>query len=163
VSLVGQWRYSLQTDKLTVTLRLARRVYSLARELHDTHGLAGALQFATVLGHLERNLTQAEALHLAHRTSEALEAVSEAAALAQRLEVHECVAELHRLRGMFLAALGADEAQIEAAFREAICIARQQKSIALAARAEASHAEYRGRKAEGPGNIARGNVGGPKV
>jgi hypothetical protein len=30
VSLVGQWRYSVQTDKLTVALRLARRVCPLA-------------------------------------------------------------------------------------------------------------------------------------
>jgi hypothetical protein len=105
---------------------------------------------------------KAEALHLAHRTSEALEAVSQAAALAQRIEVHEWVSELHRLRGVFLAALSADEAQIEAAFHEAICIARQQKSISLAARAEASYAEWRGRKAGSPGNTGHGKIAGQR-
>jgi hypothetical protein len=37
---------------------------------------------------------------------------------------------------VFLATLGADEAQIEASFCEAIRIAREQKSISLATRAE---------------------------
>jgi len=49
---------------------------------------------------------------------------------------------------VFLAAIGADETQIEASFRAAINTARQQKSISLAKRAEASHAEYRRRKGE---------------
>jgi hypothetical protein len=86
-------------------------------------------------------------LHLADRTSEALEAISEAEALAERFEQRWWSAELHRLRGVFLAALGADAAQIEAAFCEAIRIAKEQKSISLAARAEASYAEYCGQKA----------------
>ena len=56
-------------------------------------------------------------------------------------------AELHRLRGVFLAALGADEAEIEAAFCAAITTAREQKSVLMAKRAEASYAEYRRQKA----------------
>ena len=56
---------------------------------------------------------KAEALHLANRTSEALAAIAEAEAVAQRTEERECFAELHRLRGVFLAAIGADEAQID--------------------------------------------------
>src|SRR5262249_1350379 len=48
---------------------------------------------------------KAEALYLAHRTSEALEAVSEAEALAERSEERWFCAELHRLRGVFLATL----------------------------------------------------------
>jgi len=94
---------------------------------------------------------KAEALHLANRTPEALETLKEAEALAQRTEERECFAELHRLRGVFLAAIGADEAQIEASFCAAIKIATEQKSASLAKRAEASYAEYRHQKASGLG------------
>ena len=81
---------------------------------------------------------KAEALHLANRTPEALAALKEAEALAQRTEERECFAELHRLRGVFLAAIGADEAKIEASFCAAIRIAREQKSVSLQKRAEAT-------------------------
>jgi hypothetical protein len=47
---------------------------------------------------------------------------------------------------VFLASLGAEEAQVEAAFREAIATAQQQKSISLEKRAEATYAEYRKQK-----------------
>jgi hypothetical protein len=50
---------------------------------------------------------------------------------------------MRRLRGVFLAALGADESQIEASFHEAISTAKQQGSASLAIRAEATRAEYR--------------------
>jgi serine/threonine protein kinase/Tfp pilus assembly protein PilF len=90
---------------------------------------------------------KAEALHLANRTSEALEAINEAEALSEGLERRDYCAELHRLRGLFLATLGAEEAQIEASFYEAIRIAREQKSISLEKRAEATYAEYRRQKA----------------
>jgi predicted ATPase len=89
---------------------------------------------------------KAEALHLANRTSEALETIEEAEALVERSEERWCSAELFRLRGVFLAALGANEMQIEASFREAIRIAREQKSVSLMKRAEASSEEYRYRK-----------------
>jgi len=92
-------------------------------------------------------LLKAEALHLADRTSEALGAVSEAQALAEKFEQRSCCADLLRFRGVFLATLGADEAQIEASFHEAIRTAREQKSIAMATRAESTHAEYRRQKA----------------
>jgi tetratricopeptide (TPR) repeat protein len=49
---------------------------------------------------------KAEALHLADRTSEALKAINEAVAIAERFEHGNCSAELHRLRGVFFAALG---------------------------------------------------------
>ena len=48
---------------------------------------------------------------------------------------------------MFLAAIGADETQIEASFREAVRIAQAQKSVSLEKRAEATYAEYRRQKA----------------
>ena len=305
-ALMGQWRYSLVTDKLTATMQIAKRVYSLAqdqndsalmigayrafactlyfsgdfetarqyamrgvqiwrsegvqspveevtapavtclcyqamlqwhfreipscratmaeaislaRELNDTQALAVALHFGTFLAQFERIPAQvercasdlielstrqnfplwlsggevfrgwarsvsgdtaegiswieegiehwraagsmwtvpyylalkAEALHLAGRTSAALEATTEAAALVERSEERCWCAELHRLRGVFLAALGPDEAEIEASFCEAIRIAKEQKSISLATRAEATYAEYRRQKASGLG------------
>jgi hypothetical protein len=86
---------------------------------------------------------RAEALHLADRTREALESIDEAEALVERSEERWCCSELYRLRGVFLAAIGADEAQIERAFQEAIRTAEQQKSASLAMRAKASYLEYR--------------------
>jgi predicted ATPase len=94
---------------------------------------------------------KAEALHLADRTSEALEAIREAEAMVERSEERFWCAELHRLRGVFLAAMGADETQIEASFCEAIRIAKEQKSILLVTRAEASYEEYCRGKASGSG------------
>ena len=91
---------------------------------------------------------KAEALHFADRTSEALETIVEAEAFAQRSEARSWCAELYRLRGVFLAAVGADDPQIEASFCAAIRTAKQQKSVSLAKRAEASYAEYRDRKGE---------------
>jgi predicted ATPase len=91
---------------------------------------------------------KAEALHLAARTSEALEAIIEAEALAERSEERWWCAELYQLRGAFLAKMGANEVQIEAAFREAIRTAKEQKSISMTKLAEASYAEYRCRKGQ---------------
>ena len=188
---------------------------SLAKELNDTHALAIALFYAAILAHFERNPAEvarlasnlielstrhnfaywlaggeilrgwarsasgdtaegisriedgirdwlptgailvvpyylalkAEALHLADRTSEALEAITEAEAMVERSEERWWCAELHRLRGVFLTALGAEETQIEASFCEAIRIAKEQKSVSLAKRGEATYAEYRRQKA----------------
>jgi predicted ATPase len=301
VALMGQWRYSLMTDKLTATMRVAERVYSLAqeqnesalmigayralaatlyfsgdfqparqhamrgveiwrsggvqspveevgassvvclcyealsewhlgkivscqaaiteaislaRELNDMNALALALHCGAYLAHYERNPTEverlaselielstrhnfvywlaigsifcgwarsasgdtaeglpwiergirdfrangstlavpfwlalkAEALHVANRTSEALEAITEAEALVARTEERCWVAELHRLRAVFLTALGADETHIEASFCEAVRIAKEQKSVSLEKRAEATYAEYHRQK-----------------
>ena len=305
VALIGQWRYSLMTDKLSATMQIAKRVYSLAqdqndsalmmgayralagtlfylgdfesarqsalcaiqiwrsggaqpvvedldapavvclcyealskwhlgeiascwariaeaislaKELNDMHTLAGSLHFAAYLAHNDRNPAEAErlasdlielstrenfalwlaagamlrgwarsalgdpaegvswiedgiegfratgskvepfllalkaeALHLADRTSEALEAINEAEALVERFEGRWWSAELRRLRGVFLAAVGAEETQIEASLCTAIKIAKEQKSISLATRAEATYAEYCRQKASGSG------------
>jgi tetratricopeptide (TPR) repeat protein len=192
---------------------------SLATEMNDTPALAGALHFAAILSHLERNTAElerlvsnlielstchnfavwlaggqifcgwarsvsgrtaegigwiedgmrdyrtagsmlrmpyylalkAEALHLANRTSEALEATKEAEAVVERFEERGSSADLHRLRGVFLTAMGVEETQIEASFCEAIRIAKEQKSVSLEKRAEATYAEYRRQKASGPG------------
>ena len=94
---------------------------------------------------------KAEALFLAHRSAEALEAVSQAEALVERSEERWCSAELHRLRGVFLAALGAEEVEIEASFGAALEVAKQQKSPSLATRAEETCAEYRRQRARAPG------------
>jgi predicted ATPase len=303
---MGQWRYSLVTDKLTATMQIAKRVYSLAKEqddpalmmgacqalvsthyflgdfesawqhaergvqiwrsesiqspveqvdppavvclcykalvewffekiascqsaiaeaislakeLNDTHALAEALHFATVLGQFKRNPAEverlasevielsarynfahwlplakilrgwarsasgdtaqgiawiedgirdcraagsvlslsyylrlkAEALHLADRPSEALEAIEEAEAVTQKNEERHCVVELQLLRGVILLRLDAGDAQIEEAFCAAISTAKQQKSLLLEKRAEATYAEYRHQKASGLG------------
>ena len=90
---------------------------------------------------------KAEALHLADRTVESLEAIREADALVERFENRYWCAELHRLRGVFLASLGAEETQIEDSFCEAVRIAKEQKSVSLEKRVEATYAEYRRQKA----------------
>jgi predicted ATPase len=105
----------------------------------------------TVLGLPYYLSLKAEALHLADRTPEALEAITEAESVAETSEERWWCAELHRLRGIFLAAIGADETQIEASFCEAIRIAREQKSISLEKRAEGTYAEYRKQKASASG------------
>ncbi|MBV8968393.1 MAG: hypothetical protein JO331_04950 [Verrucomicrobia bacterium] len=61
---------------------------------------------------------KAEALNLVDRSSEALEAIMEA----ERFEIGSWYAELNRLCGVSLAALGADETRIEASFGAAIRI-----------------------------------------
>jgi predicted ATPase len=190
------------------------RAISLAKELNDTHALAAALLWETKLSHFERNpakvarlasdlielstrqnfefwlpaaeilrgwarsasgcapegiawiedairnyratgamlrmpyflALKAEALHFADRIPEALEAITEAEAWVERSEERWWCAELHRLRGVFLAAMGADKAQLEASFQAAMRTAREQRSTSLEARAEATYAEYRSRK-----------------
>jgi tetratricopeptide (TPR) repeat protein len=94
---------------------------------------------------------KAEGLYLAHRISEALEAINEAEQIVERSEQRLWCADLQRLFGVFLTAMGADQTEIEASFCEAIRIAKRQKSISLEKRAEATYAEYRRKKANGSG------------
>jgi serine/threonine protein kinase len=96
-------------------------------------------------------MLKAEAFYLADRASEALATIKKAEIVAERIEVRCWSAELHRLWGVFLTAMGADETQIKASFGEAIRIAREQKSISLQKRAEATYAEYRRQKASASG------------
>jgi hypothetical protein len=105
----------------------------------------------TVLAMPYQLARKAEALYLADRTTEALEVISQAQALTEKFEERQWCAELHRLRGVFLATLGADEMQIEASLCAALRIAREQKSISLGKRAEATHAEYSRQKANASG------------
>jgi len=74
--------------------------------------------------------------------------------LAERFEERWWCAELHRLRGIFLTAMGSEETQIDASFCKAIRIARKQKSISVEKRAEATYAEYRRQKASATGGRA---------
>jgi predicted ATPase len=85
---------------------------------------------------------KAEGLYLEGRFLEALKAISDAEAMAERFEEHWWCAELHRLRGVFLTAMGADTAVIDASFQAAINIAQQQKSTSLAQRAQVTLADY---------------------
>jgi serine/threonine protein kinase len=94
---------------------------------------------------------KAEALYLSGRASDALEAINEAQALAEQSEEHWWCAELHRLRGVFLTAIGADEVQIESSFCEAIRIAKKQRSASLEKRAKITYADYRKQKARASG------------
>ena len=59
---------------------------------------------------------KAEALYLADRPSEALQAIEEAETSVERSEERWWSAELHGLRSVFLAAIGADQTQIETPF-----------------------------------------------
>ena len=56
-ALMGQWRYSLVTDKLSATMRIAKRVYSLAQEQNDSALMIGAFGLwhprSTYLGDFE--------------------------------------------------------------------------------------------------------------
>jgi hypothetical protein len=102
------------------------------------HGIRDFRATGSVLalpGYLTR---KAEALHLTDRISEALEVLNEAEAVAERFEQRVSFAELHRIRGVFLTAIGADEAHIEALFCPAISIAKEQRQISLQKRAEAT-------------------------
>jgi hypothetical protein len=48
VALIGQWRYSVLTDKLTATMQIAERVYSLAQEQKNTALMIGAYRALSV-------------------------------------------------------------------------------------------------------------------
>jgi predicted ATPase len=93
---------------------------------------------------------EAETFHLADRTLEAFDAINEAERLAEKFEDRISRAILHRLRGVFLASMGADETQVEASFCAALRIAREQNSISLVKIAEATYADYRRQKANVP-------------
>ncbi len=94
---------------------------------------------------------KAEALFLADCTSEALETLREAEAVVERFAERNWCTELHRLRGVFLTAMGAEKPQIGASFEAAIRTAREQKSVSLEKRAEATYAQYRGQKPSASG------------
>ena len=69
----------------------------------------------------------------------------------EKTEARWWSAEFDRLRAIFLTAMDCDDAEIERAFQAAINTAKQQKSISLRKRAEATYAEYRREKASTSG------------
>ena len=135
---------------LTVTRGLqtpeVRLCYERAELLCHSQRTMGAILFVSLYLGLK-----AEALHLTDRTDEALEAIDNAEALVESFEEGCLSAELGRLRGVVLAARGAGEAEVEAAFCRAIQTAKLQKSISLIKCAEASYAAFRAACAAPPG------------
>jgi len=115
------------------------------------HGIRDFRATGSVLGLPGYLARKAEALHLADCTAEALVALNEAQAVAQRFEQRSNLSALHQLRAVFLATLGAEETQIEASFSTAIRIAKEQKSGSLQKRAEGIYAEYCRQKASALG------------
>ena len=116
------------------------------------HGIRDFRAAGLVLGLPGYLALKAEALHLADRTSEALEAINEAEALAEKFEQRSFIAPnslapwcVSRRLSVLM------KTQIDASFCEAITIAKEQKSVSLAKRAEASYAEYRRQKASESG------------
>jgi hypothetical protein len=137
-SILHGWARSASGD-------IARGISCIEEGIRDYRALGQTLGMPYFLG------LKAEALCFADRPREALETIAHAEAFAQRSGSHSWSAELHRLRAVFLAAIGADESEIEASFCEAIRITKEQKSVSLEKRAEATYAEYRRQKASGSG------------
>src|ERR1700730_4471738 len=48
LALVGQWRHSLNTGKLSATMQIAKRLYALAQEQNDSSLILGAYNVLTV-------------------------------------------------------------------------------------------------------------------
>jgi hypothetical protein len=48
LALVGQWRHSLNTGKLSATMQIAKRLYALAEEQNDSSLILGAHNVLTV-------------------------------------------------------------------------------------------------------------------
>src|SRR5262249_22326227 len=68
-ALLDQWRYSLVTDKLSGTMRIAKRIYALAKEQNDSalmigayRALAGTLYFLGDFDNAQRHATRGVAI-----------------------------------------------------------------------------------------------------
>src|SRR5580704_4531936 len=95
---------------LSVAGKCAEGILSIERGISDFRA-TGAL----VLGGYNLAL-KAEALYMADRSYDALEAIKEAELLAERFDTRAYDALFLRLRGVFLTAIGAEETQIEFSF-----------------------------------------------
>jgi hypothetical protein len=126
---------------------------------HIEDGIKDYRERGSMLGLPYMLALKAEVLHFAGRTPEALAAIQEAEAEIDRSEVRWWCSELHRLRGVFLAATGANRKRIAASFRAAIRIAKEQESISFVARAAKSYQEYRSSAASRTGKIRDENPG----
>jgi hypothetical protein len=70
-ALEGQWRYSLTTDKLTTSLQIANRVYSLAEEQNEPSLMIGACSALAIthycLGNFETGAQRSECSAIAEQ------------------------------------------------------------------------------------------------
>ena len=92
---------------------------------------------------------EAEAFLLADRTSEALEAINDAQALAERFEHRIVLAGTAPAPRCVSRGFGCRRDQIEASFCKAIKIAKEQKSVSLEKRAEEPTQNIAGKKRAG--------------
>jgi tetratricopeptide (TPR) repeat protein len=113
-------------------------ISSIERALRDYRATSSVLDMPYLLA------LKAESLHAGGRTGESVEAIAEAEAWAETSQVCWWSAELQRLRGVFLAAVGEDRTIVKTSFSAAIRIAKEQKSISLERRAETTLQNYRG-------------------
>jgi hypothetical protein len=64
-ALMGQWRYSLMTEKLSAAMQIAKRVQSLAREQNDSTLMIGAYmpfgEYALLFRRFRVNATKRDA------------------------------------------------------------------------------------------------------
>jgi class 3 adenylate cyclase/predicted ATPase len=123
--LQGQWREALPL---------------LLKGLHDLRATGAGLDFTFHLGFLGSAYTQAG------RFEDAVEALDEGLAVAEKSDERFYEAELQRLKGELLLAESADPAAAEACFRQAIETAQRQQSKAWALRATMSLARLRQRQ-----------------
>ena len=167
-TLLSQWRYSFVTEKLTATLQIAERVYSLTQNQDDaalmiggysalaaTHCYLGddfeiARQYALRGVEIWRSgrvhtLELVEEMMASPVVCLIYEALSEwylAESPSSLASIAEAISLAKELNDM-----SAAETQIETSFCEAIRIARKQKAISVEKLAEASYAKYRRQKA----------------
>ena len=138
---------------LSESFSAAARAVSLITQRKESRAIEQGIRdlraTGTVLGLPYYLALKAKALHLADRTPEALKAIIEAEALAERIEQRSVFSLLHLLRGVFLTAMDAEETKIEASLCAAIRTAKEQKSVSPEKRAEATYAEYHRQKASG--------------
>jgi adenylate cyclase len=121
----------------SVSGRIAEGISMIESGIRDYRANGQTLGMPYFLG------IEAETLYLADRTPEALQAIEEAEVFAQSSGARCWSAELHRLRGVFLAATAAGESEVEDSFSSSIKTAEMQRSISLMKRAEATRTEYR--------------------
>jgi tetratricopeptide (TPR) repeat protein len=146
VALTGLLRYSLHTDKLTATIQIAEKIHSLAQEQNDDALMIEAYRALAVTAYYSGDYETAQ--RYARRAVQIWRSGNvQSYTEAPQTPVIVCLC----YRGVFLSALGADEPQIEASFCEAIRTAKEQKSVSLEKRAEATYEEYRRQKASGSG------------
>jgi hypothetical protein len=144
--------YDTMGSVTCVTLRPSEKYHRRPACIEETLAIGTRLMVPYTLA------LKAEVLYLADRAIEALEAINEADVVVKYSEQRWLCAELHRLRGIFLAAVTGEDRQIQNALSAAIDTAKQQKPVSFARRAKATYADTSARKAEFPGNNDSGSL-----